>query len=676
MTKSSYLGGVSRGSLGISLAGATSWTTGRSGDALRFNGTSGYASTVGAPIRTDWSFTVSAWVRLDATVPSGSCLTAVSQDGNRRSGFQLAWCGSEGGRWVLTLPSADADASVDHTAGASAPTPAGTWTHLLGTFNSANGDLRLYVDGVQRGAGTHYTSRWNAAGGLQIGHVERAGAYTWPWNGAIDEVQVYQRVLTESEIDTLAGRPANEEAFYPLDDTGAEAADASGNYRNATLGTGASWTGEGRVGGALRLDGTSAGYVATSGPVVRTDGSFTVSAWAKPEWLTGGSRTVVSQDGAQASGFALHYRWDLARWAFSVAYNSAGSAWISAVDPSPPTLGEWVHLVGVQDIAKQELRLYVDGNLAGRTSFTTTRWNASGPLRLGQAKWNSTAADFFRGDVDNVSVYTGVRTDDEIGEAFGNPETARTTVYTGQFSRWVNHSGDHLSGSSGSVPLGYHFEGSLGLPAPAGAANTRTLYACMAAVDEFTSGDPGCEGQRRLGPIGLVYIDPPGGVPTLPLYRCRVTTSGEHFDSGMANCEGQSPEQQLGYVRAYGYLTRYVQPYSPWDHRTSTVGVPAGYVPEGTLGSINLAGGPNSRAMYACLDNGTDGFTSLDPACEGEQIVGAIGNIWTAPPPDVVESRLLYRCIVPDSGDRFDSGDPDCEGNQVERELGYVATRL
>jgi hypothetical protein len=43
----------------------------------------------------------------------------------------------------------------------------------------------------------------------------------------------------------------------------------------------------------------------------------------------------------------------------------------------------WTHLAGVYDAAAHELRLYVDGGLAGvRTGVTT--WNASGPFHIGR----------------------------------------------------------------------------------------------------------------------------------------------------------------------------------------------------------------------------------------------------------------------------------------------------
>ena len=73
--------------------------------------------------------------------------------------------------------------------------------------------------------------------------------------------------------------------YWKLDETsGTTAADASGLNYPATFTGGASWT-TGRVGGGAAFNGTD-GSAGTSAPVLRTDASFTVGAWAR---LTTGS---------------------------------------------------------------------------------------------------------------------------------------------------------------------------------------------------------------------------------------------------------------------------------------------------------------------------------------------------------------------------------------------------
>lgn len=58
--------------------------------------------------------------------------------------------------------------------------------------------------------------------------------------------------------------------------------------------------------------------------------------------------------------------------------------------------------------------------------------------------------------------------------------------------------------------------------------------------------DPACEGQRVVGPAGLVYASQTAGVAARPLYRCRYSLG--HFDSIDPGCEGQTVDGLLGYV--------------------------------------------------------------------------------------------------------------------------------
>ncbi|MGV9289170.1 LamG-like jellyroll fold domain-containing protein [Streptomyces sp. NPDC003719] len=84
---------------------------------------------------------MTAWVRL-GVIPQ-HFVTAVSQDGTETSGFYLQYS-SDKGRWAFARP----DLRV---ASSSAPV-AGAWTHLAGVCDSAAGELRLFVNGVQEGA--------------------------------------------------------------------------------------------------------------------------------------------------------------------------------------------------------------------------------------------------------------------------------------------------------------------------------------------------------------------------------------------------------------------------------------------------------------------------------------------------------------------------------------------
>ncbi|MET8151420.1 LamG-like jellyroll fold domain-containing protein [Actinoplanes sp. NPDC049668] len=181
----------------------------------RFDGTRSLAAAP-SPIRTDQSFTVASWVNL-SKMPNGN-RTVVAQDGVNRSGFYLGvrGFGTAGFKWSFSLIDGDTTASspMVHAEGASplVDEDIGSWVHLVGVYDAAAGQIRLYVDGVLAKSIAR-PARWNAAGALTVG---RSRWYnTAPYNtdflsGSVDATRVYAGALTPSLVarlhDTMDGQ--------------------------------------------------------------------------------------------------------------------------------------------------------------------------------------------------------------------------------------------------------------------------------------------------------------------------------------------------------------------------------------------------------------------------------------------------------------------------------------
>ncbi|MFD9499004.1 LamG domain-containing protein [Streptomyces sp. NPDC060035] len=179
--------------------------------------------------------------------------------------------------------------------------------------------------------------------------------------------------------------------------------------------SGATWDSLARSGsGAAKFNGTSA-YLSTSGAVLDTTKSFTVSAWARLE-KKDVNYTVLSQAGTSASGFQLYY-------------SSYSNAWIfnrhqtDVVDPvitrsfgtKPPVLNAWTHLAGVYDAAAQTVQLYVNGVPQGNpVPFTVTPWKASGGLQVGRLWYKTGGAENFAGTIDEVKTWSRALADSEV----------------------------------------------------------------------------------------------------------------------------------------------------------------------------------------------------------------------------------------------------------------------
>ena len=114
--------------------GPTTWKAGRNGNALWFNGTAaGHVNTTNGPtVRTDASFSVAAWVKLDSV--DGTFRTAVSQEGTSLSAFYLAYNGGIR-KWTFVMPAASSAGSTSIESESAQPVVAGRWTHLVGTYD-------------------------------------------------------------------------------------------------------------------------------------------------------------------------------------------------------------------------------------------------------------------------------------------------------------------------------------------------------------------------------------------------------------------------------------------------------------------------------------------------------------------------------------------------------------
>ncbi|WP_018684445.1 LamG-like jellyroll fold domain-containing protein [Actinokineospora enzanensis] len=364
-----------------------------------FNGTSSNAAASNVALDTSKSFTVSAWARLGTTNGTGSVL---SKDGNTVGSFFLQYRQADD-RWTFSMSTADVANNNGAFVKSLAPPTVGAWTHLAAVHDAGAHTISLYVNGVLQGTIPH-SPAWNATGPLQVGKYKWwNGTYGSFFNGDIDDVRVWDRVVAADELQTVAaGDTENPALFWEFDDgAGDTVSDSSGNDRSGTLIPSATWT-TGNLGAG---DGAVRGPV-TAGPAVRTDQSYTVTAWAKLDNKQSPA-AIVSQAGAQTHGFVLEYVPGTDRWAFTTSTSdTSGASRVSSSSAAAPVVGQWTHLAGVFNAATGKLTLYVNGAPQTSVDYRPT-FNTTGQFSVGTAKRDGAVFGRFAGDVDDVRVYTG-----------------------------------------------------------------------------------------------------------------------------------------------------------------------------------------------------------------------------------------------------------------------------
>lgn len=190
-------------------------------------------------------FSFSVWVRAEG--PTGVVGTVLSSKNPATpAGYVLYrsssnrwefWTGHEGG-WSNLV--------------GSVAVSSGTWTHIAGTYNAANGQKILYVNGASVGSITSRGFRPNPNENYPIrlaADSSLVGAESY-FKGSLDAVQLYGRVLTPAQVATLNSSALNVAtgvvAHLLLNETGfTKSVTSGGIYQSLPATAGQRWSASG-----------------------------------------------------------------------------------------------------------------------------------------------------------------------------------------------------------------------------------------------------------------------------------------------------------------------------------------------------------------------------------------------------------------------------------------------
>lgn len=171
----------------------TVWTTqGKFGSALIFNGTNAKVTIPDAAwLHLTKGMTLEAWVYPATMATSWADVIMKQGDDYYLAGSSQSTGGvpATGGTYTTPLYAASS-------------LPPNAWSHLAATYDGTM--MRLYVNGIQAGSRANTNTMSNSNGPLSIGGDALFGQY---FNGRIDEVRVYNRALSASEIQADMTNP-------------------------------------------------------------------------------------------------------------------------------------------------------------------------------------------------------------------------------------------------------------------------------------------------------------------------------------------------------------------------------------------------------------------------------------------------------------------------------------
>ncbi|MFJ6565519.1 LamG-like jellyroll fold domain-containing protein [Streptomyces sp. NPDC091412] len=418
--------------------GVTSGQAGVAGNALRADGSTGYAATDRPLLNTARSYTVSAWAKLP-TEATNRNRTVLSQSGTYYSPFYLSyeW---EPNTWSLRTSLEDVEAGnlTNQRVRANQPARPGEWTHLVAVHDADAQQIRLYVNGQLQGSAAA-PKIWEAQGPVQVGRAIWTGKYVDYFLGEIDDVRFFDRPVADDEARQMFQQRPQVKARWTFEETAGTSPVTTPNAVSGgsalTLNGGAKKSDFAFIDfGSLELDGVG-GYAATTSVPVDTSGSYTVTAWAQAAALPTRAVALVSAEGSTQSALTVRFVPDtvnpegLGHWELAVPDKDDTDATVVRVKNSEfYDARDWNHLAVVYDGFAKQTRLYVNGALQElscdgngencgdqvSSAENTFAFKAAKSFQVGRAKTDGAWGEYFPGLVDDVWAFQGVLTDEQV----------------------------------------------------------------------------------------------------------------------------------------------------------------------------------------------------------------------------------------------------------------------
>ncbi len=394
-------------------------TTSKVGRAMVFNGVndkveiSGYNGITGKDSRS-----MACWIK--TTKPNGTIIswgtasspgqrwilrTQDDSDGNDQAELRLE---VNGGRIIGTTNIID-----------------GQWHHIAAVFdNDGSSDLldaTLYIDGQVETLGT--VDNWPINTGtsqeVQIGISTEAGEGNY-FGGLIDDLRIYNRALSSSEISILADKHPNLIVHYKFDKENNDITSDETTNGYDGLVQGDSELVTGLFGNAYSFDG--------SGDFIIVDGSgsytkYSVSLWFNTSQSDSSSETLFSDAHTAGSGSSGRPQIGVRdNRAYITGGDSSGTKLYSALGMAD---GNWHHLTATTDTITDEIELYVDGRYYG--SYDNNGFVFPLDLNNGLDSDNrveigarSRKSSYFEGLIDEVKIYSDILSSDEIAMLYSH----------------------------------------------------------------------------------------------------------------------------------------------------------------------------------------------------------------------------------------------------------------
>jgi hypothetical protein len=257
----------------------------------------------------------------------------------------------------------------------------GSWYHIVGVVDR-DGNISIYVNGVQEAMNVLGSGNITPVGDtkLSIGRKTTNGFYL---NGTIDEIAIYNRSLTASEVQALYN--AGKAKFIEYTSVNDE---------------------EGKFGDAMSFDGVDDYVEIPDDDSLDIIGDLTICFWAKSSF-SDEIEIPVSKD------YKREYEIEIWNGYFKL-WHGNGTDYQTIIDYYMGTIfdDQWTYFCALRNHGEKKSYLYINGVQKYTGTYTVDPAVSSYPLRIGtRGSW---LAKYFNGTIDDVRIYNRVLTPEEI----------------------------------------------------------------------------------------------------------------------------------------------------------------------------------------------------------------------------------------------------------------------
>ena len=227
--------------------------------------------------------------------------------------------------------------------------------------------------------------------------------FNWTWNN-VDYVFMDSSLALMYNFDKISLIGENSTKVFDL----------SGNNRDGVV-TGATWTSDGKYGGAYSFDGNGDGI--NVGDIEMDNwNNLYISAWIKTS-DTSNTQRIIGKDQVGVQGNFLFW-FQGGSWKFQA---NTGSGWaLAAYSSTAPNDGQWHHFIGMVDEVNNEISLYIDGVKVASNTWTQNTLDDSQneEIVIGADSDVGSYEHVFNGQIDEIRIYDRAMNNGEIAQQY------------------------------------------------------------------------------------------------------------------------------------------------------------------------------------------------------------------------------------------------------------------